>query len=56
MPHYDDLARTPSPETEPPAPQDSPEYMRTGPGSWQPLGLVLQRTIGRLHVDDDQAA
>ena len=52
----DSVAPQPSSETEPLAPQDAADYVKAGPGSWQPLGLVLHRVIGRLYVDEDQAS
>ena len=52
-PHDADLK--PSPETESPSPEDAAGYVKAGLGTWQPLGLVLQRINGRLLVDDVEA-
>ena len=38
-------------KTQPPAPQDSATYVECGPGSWRPIGLVIERVLTRLSVD-----
>lgn len=43
-------------ETNVPAEVDRNEYVRIGPGSWQPLGVVLARVVKRLHIDGAEDA
>ena len=45
-----------TPNAEPPAPQDAANYVKAGPGSWQPLGLVIERVLARLPVDIGDAS
>jgi hypothetical protein len=47
---------TTSTSTEPAKPQDTAEYIQAGPGSWQPLGLVIERVIAQLPFDMGGAA
>ena len=45
------LAQKPSAKAEASALQDATDYIKTGPGTWQPLGLVIRRVIGRIVVE-----
>ena len=42
--------------TEPPKPRGTAEYIQAGPGSLQPLGLVLERVVAQLPFDMGGAA
>ena len=50
--HAHDVAPKQNPDTEPTSPQDTADYVKAGPGTWQPLGLVIQRVISRLSAVD----
>ena len=50
---HDDLAPKSSLTTESPAPQDAADYIKAGPGTWQPLSLVTRRVVGRIRVPGD---
>ena len=43
------------PETEPLAPAFNADYVKVGQGTWQPIGLALQRVIGRIFLDEGEA-
>ena len=51
MRQFNTVDPQPSTDIEPPAPNEREGYVRRGPGSWQPLGLVIQRVIGRIVVE-----
>ena len=54
--HHDELATNLKSDTEPPgsAPHQSDSYIRIGPGSWQHVGAVAHRVVGRLFVEGGQ--